>query len=263
VTPNTVDPSRPARVVCDLPVAAVAATRPRSSTETEIPTERFAAPLAPKAKPPPEGPTRYEEILRVAADLFYKQGYSATTLQDIASAAGLNKASLYHYINAKEDLLYSIVEMVHARMANWRDRAGPDGEPDLQIATIIASHLRGSTAQTREVRMFYAEYRHLSKTRFEPVIRERTLYEHAVRDVVKRGQQLGAFSADLDPDIAGVTFLALLNSLVVWFDPEGAWTAYDLWQTYAAFILRGLGVPKRRITRLMADVEALGYFTDV
>jgi TetR/AcrR family transcriptional regulator, cholesterol catabolism regulator len=229
----------------------------------DIPTERFVAPLAPKAKPPPEGPTRYEEILRVAADLFYKRGYSATTLQDIAGAAGLNKASLYHYINAKEDLLYSIVEMVHGRMADWRDRAGPDGEPDMQIATIIASHLRGATAQTREVRMFYAEYRHLPRTRFEPVIRERDLYEHAVRDVVKRGQQQGLFSADLDPDIAGVTFLALLNSLVVWFDPEGTWTAYDLWRTYAAFILRGLGVPKRRITKLMADVEALGYFSDV
>jgi len=39
-------------------------------TEMEIPTDRFAAPLAPKAKPPPQGPTQYEKILRVAADLF-------------------------------------------------------------------------------------------------------------------------------------------------------------------------------------------------
>jgi TetR/AcrR family transcriptional regulator, cholesterol catabolism regulator len=225
-----------------------------------IPNDSVATPLAPKARPRPEGPTRYEEILAGAADLFYTKGYAATTLNDIANAAGLNKASLYHYINSKEDILFSIVEIVHNRMGDWRDRTDPGGEPDLQVATIIASHLVGTATHAREVRMFYNEYRHLSRTRFEPVIRERDAYEHAVRQLIRRGQNQGMFSATLDPDMAGVTFLAMLNSVSTWFDPKGRWTAYDLWKNYSELILRGLGVPKRRLAKLVADVEALGYF---
>ena len=181
-------------------------------------------------------------------------------MHDIANAAGLNKASLYHYINSKEDILFSIVEIVHNRMGDWRDRTDPAGEPDMQVATIIASHLVGTATQAREVRMFYNEYRHLSPTRFAPVISERDAYEHAVRQLIRRGQKLGMFSATLDSDMAGVTFLATLNSVSMWFDPGGRWTAHDLWRNYSELILRGLGVPKRRLAKLVADVEALGYF---
>jgi AcrR family transcriptional regulator len=208
------------------------------------------------------GATRYEEILAAAIDLFYRKGYAETSLQDIAAASGLTKASLYHYINSKEDLLFSIVEMVHFRMGTWRERTDPAGIPDLQIATIIASHIVGTTSQAPEVRMFYTEYQHLTSPRFEPILNERKLYAHAVRDVIARGREQGMFAQDLDVRIVGVSFLAMLNSMYSWFDSNREWKAHDLWDTYSTLILRGLGVPKRRALKLVADVERLGYFTD-
>jgi AcrR family transcriptional regulator len=219
-------------------------------------------PIAPKAKPAPVGATRYEEILAAAIELFYLKGYSETTLQDIATATGLTKASLYHYIHTKEDILFSIVEIAHNRMRTWRDRTDPDGVPDLQIATIIASHIVGTTSHTRQVRLFYKEYQHLTSPRFEPIITERALYAKAVRDVLARGKEQGMFAEDLDIDIIGVSFLAMLNSMWMWFDPAGSWNAFDLWRNYSVLILRGLGVPKRRLTRLVEEVEKLGYFAD-
>ena len=46
-----------------------------------------------------------EEILRVAADKFGKQGYQATTLDEIATAAGISRGAFYLYFPSKEELL--------------------------------------------------------------------------------------------------------------------------------------------------------------
>ena len=44
-----------------------------------------------------------EEGLRVAPDKFGKQGYQATTLDEIAAEAGISRAAFYLYFPSKED----------------------------------------------------------------------------------------------------------------------------------------------------------------
>jgi AcrR family transcriptional regulator len=56
---------------------------------------------------------REKEILAAAVDLFHEEGYASTTVDDVARAVGIHKASLYHYIDSKEDLLDRIVALVH------------------------------------------------------------------------------------------------------------------------------------------------------
>jgi len=45
-----------------------------------------------------------------AASLFAGKGYSGTSIRDLASALGLQKSSLYHYFDSKEDLLFRILD---------------------------------------------------------------------------------------------------------------------------------------------------------
>lgn len=219
-------------------------------------------PVAPKARPAPVGPARYEAILSAAADLFVQKGYSETSLQDIADACGLTKPSLYHYIHAKEDLLFAIVETTHQSMGPWREVLAADGAPDRQVATIVAAHLLVGTRSIREVRVFYQAHQHMSAPKFEPILEERALYAHAVREVVERGQAQGKFATDIDAGVATISMLSLLNSTSLWFDPAGKWKASDLWQTCLVMILRGLGVQKRQIDRLLVDPELLALFAD-
>ena len=49
------------------------------------------------------------EIYEHATRLFAERGFAGTSLQDIASAVGLLKGSIYYYIKTKEDLLYELV----------------------------------------------------------------------------------------------------------------------------------------------------------
>src|SRR4051812_48849038 len=59
------------------------------------------------------GGGREQEILDAAVDIFHANGYSATSVDDVAAAVGILKGSLYYYMDSKEDLLRRIVEEVH------------------------------------------------------------------------------------------------------------------------------------------------------
>jgi AcrR family transcriptional regulator len=48
------------------------------------------------------------QILAAAARLFATRGYPATTMNDVAAACGLSKATLYHYVRDKHDLLAQV-----------------------------------------------------------------------------------------------------------------------------------------------------------
>jgi AcrR family transcriptional regulator len=57
-----------------------------------------------------------DHILAAAAQLFAAQGYTATTMQQVAAATGVSKATLYHYVQDKHDLLAQIATDHVARL---------------------------------------------------------------------------------------------------------------------------------------------------
>src|SRR5438477_4474521 len=56
---------------------------------------------------PPDSTTT-DRLFDTASELFWRQGYAATTTREIATAFGIQQASLYHHMASKEDLLYRI-----------------------------------------------------------------------------------------------------------------------------------------------------------
>jgi AcrR family transcriptional regulator len=58
---------------------------------------------------PGEGSATRRRILEIALTLMAQRGVDGTSMRDLASAAGLNVASLYHYFPSKRDLLESVL----------------------------------------------------------------------------------------------------------------------------------------------------------
>src|SRR3954452_22892302 len=56
----------------------------------------------------PHVPTRRNELTRQAARLFAEQGYHGTSMEDLATAMGVQKGTLYAHVKSKEDLLNEI-----------------------------------------------------------------------------------------------------------------------------------------------------------
>ena len=52
---------------------------------------------------------RPSEILNAAADKFLTNGFSKTTLLDIAKAAGISRSTIYLYYKTKEELFLQVV----------------------------------------------------------------------------------------------------------------------------------------------------------
>lgn len=77
-----------------------------------------------------------------AADLFAEQGLDATKMEDVASATGVPKATLYYYFEGKEDILSflfaEILDEVARAIGGAVDTEGDAGE---RLAAAIEAHL--------------------------------------------------------------------------------------------------------------------------
>jgi len=67
------------------------------------------APAERSGATPGEGSATRRRILQIALTLMAQRGVDGTSMRDLASAAGLNVASLYHYFPSKRDLLESVL----------------------------------------------------------------------------------------------------------------------------------------------------------
>lgn len=57
-----------------------------------------------------------EHIMKITLDLFSKNGYNATSMQEIADQSGIAKGSLYKLFVSKEDLFIEIFDMCHQEL---------------------------------------------------------------------------------------------------------------------------------------------------
>ena len=51
-----------------------------------------------------------EKILEAAAQIFSEKGYHAASMQDIARTVSLQKASLYHHVSSKQEILLELLD---------------------------------------------------------------------------------------------------------------------------------------------------------
>jgi AcrR family transcriptional regulator len=69
-----------------------------------------SSPSPARTLPRQSGETQRQHILAVALSLMAQGGVDGTSMRDLAAAAGLNVASLYHYFPSKRDLLVAVLE---------------------------------------------------------------------------------------------------------------------------------------------------------
>src|SRR5712671_2334837 len=94
--------------------------------------------------PKPRTPAKRDgELLEVAAELFCRRGYAETSVRELADALGIRKASLYHYIDSKDDLLYRICRQVHEDSQHLFDRLENTDEPAIER---LEAYIRGRVA---------------------------------------------------------------------------------------------------------------------
>ena len=75
--------------------------------------------------------TRHE-IVRQAMDLFQANGYTATSLQDIATAAGCSKATVLYHFSGKPAVLAAVLEPAAADLSGMIAKAATLSQAEAQ-----------------------------------------------------------------------------------------------------------------------------------
>lgn len=74
------------------------------------------------------------ELERIALDLFFRHGFTETTLDDIAAAAGIARRTFFGYFSSKNDIVWGDFDALLRGMEDWlEDR--PDDRPLLRTLT--------------------------------------------------------------------------------------------------------------------------------
>jgi len=91
---------------------------------------------------------RREQILTMATAAFAAQGFAATSVDDVAEAAGISRAILYRHFESKADLYRAVISRARGRLA------AVVGEPDYD-ASIIDALLQGAAQDPDGFRLLF------------------------------------------------------------------------------------------------------------
>ncbi len=158
--------------------------------------------------------------MTTAAGLFAGQGYRATTLSDIAEALGVKKASLYHYIGSKEDLLTAIYQQIFDRIeATVGPLASLDFSPDERLRRMLHAHITVVAEELDMLAVTFREETELPDKHQRLIKRRKRRYDRLFEDVLEEGKRAGVFRADLPSRLAVFGMLGACNWMYKWYDP--------------------------------------------
>lgn len=181
-----------------------------------------------------------EAILARAAHLFATQGYAATSMNQVADACGLSKATLYHYWRDKDALLFSIADAHVERLQCLVADAGVQAAaPQEQMRLLIGRLLREYADAQDAHRVLTGEVRFLPAADRERILARQRQVVAAFAEVV----------AALRPDLDAATLakpltmllFGMVNWMFTWMKPDGALDHAAIAPIVADLFLGGVG----------------------
>jgi AcrR family transcriptional regulator len=210
-----------------------------------------------------DAPDRRTQIIEAATRVLGERGYGRTSLKDIAAAAGVTPALIYHYFESKEDLLLSVMAEMQQVLHRRVDAAGATAADPLEaIARRVDRAAAEFTAQPGINRMLLDLYG-LGLT--QPAIRERGRemlelgVRHQAADIERFYAAAGVPPGAPPEDLAGVIVAAFdgiaISAAVRGVDADPLYRALKLLLMSAALVplaAAGGPLPLERLARLMS-----------
>ncbi|MEX0581842.1 MAG: TetR family transcriptional regulator KstR2 [Mycobacterium sp.] len=186
--------------------------------------------------------TRREELLELAATMFAERGLRATTVRDIADAAGILSGSLYHHFSSKEEMvdevLRSFLDWLFERYQHIIDT---EPNPLSRLTGLFMASFDAIEHHHAEVVIYQDEAKRLSaQPRFGYVDELNKRQRKMWVDVINEGIAQGYFQADIDVDLVYRFIRDTTWVSVRWYQPGGPLTAEQVGRQYLAVVLGGI-----------------------
>ena len=232
-----------------------------TATIPRVPDRKIPGAAAKRVLDTAAPPRRRQEILRVATALFAERGYHATSMQDIGDALGVQRGSLYHHIQSKEDLLFEILRSCSTTLLEAAEPIVASPIPAAEKFTrFIEAHLDTLISLRPEFRVLIRELKSLPPARREKIIKYRDRYEHLVRRIIAEGVAAGEYRR-VDSKYAGFVVLGACNWVSSWYSPRGSLSRAEIAREFADLLLGGIAAApaaSSRRRRSRATLPAAG-----
>ena len=181
-----------------------------------------------------------EKILEAASQIFSEKGYHAASMQDIASAVNLQKASLYHHISGKQEILLELLDQALNILIERIGAVVSQPEPPVdKLHHAMQVYLQSLIDQRDLSAVLLFEHRSLDaelKSRHMP---QRDRFESLWRSLIQEGVADGSFESD-DPAQVARALLGVMNWTITWYRFDGPLTGREIADQYAEMFLKGL-----------------------
>jgi AcrR family transcriptional regulator len=185
--------------------------------------------------------TRRQDVIDAAGRLFADRGYHGTSMRDLGRELGLLGSSLYSHVESKQDLLVEVVEQGARLFEESARSALATGGPAVdRLRALVAGHVDVVLDNLDVSRTYLNEASVLDPDHRARVLSARDHYEEAFRSVIREGVEDGSFRSEVDPKMAGILILSMLNAIERWYHPDGELSRKALVEGIIAFALDGI-----------------------
>jgi len=182
-----------------------------------------------------------KNVFEVAAEVFHRKGYDNTSMSDVAEAAGLTKAGLYHHVSSKESLLYTVLDSgLDLTESYVMKPLEMIADPIERLKTMIELHLR---LVLEERNLEVTGLLHECKT-LAPA--DRTRINRRKKEYVKMSTKVIADAirkyniTDVNPKLAAFALLGMLNWTYQWYKPSGSHSREEIVTQFQNIFLNGI-----------------------
>jgi len=180
-------------------------------------------------------------VFEVAAEVFHRKGYDNTSMSDVATAAGLTKAGLYHHVSSKESLLYTILDsgldLTESYVIKPLEKIS---DPLQRLSTMIDLHLRLVLEERNlEVTGLLHECKTLSTADRNRINRRKKEYVRTATKLI--AEVLKKYDIEnVDPKLAAFALLGMLNWTYQWYNASGSKSREEIVSSFQHIFLQGI-----------------------
>jgi TetR/AcrR family transcriptional regulator, cholesterol catabolism regulator len=202
-------------------------------------------------------------ILKVAAENFFKKGYTKTKIDDITSALKVTKPYVYYHFSSKLEILEEICGRTSVFAANLAESAAKQAAGS-SVVERLRTFVRNFSLTVIEERMFlsiyFRESKHLPKRTQDRFRNDRRRFHAALSRILTEGRDSGHFSfADLS--VTEQTVTGMITWIFNWYQADGKKSAEEVCGFMEDLVLSAVGVAIARHEtaaergRMTADAE--------
>jgi AcrR family transcriptional regulator len=161
-------------------------------------------------------PYDIDSLTDVALRVFAERGYDGASMDDVARAAGITKASIYHHVSGKEALLErGLGRALDALFAILDEPGAREGAAVDRLRFIVLRVAETTFRLLPELTVLFRV--HGTSNSERNALERRRAFDRHVTAIVGQAQRDGALRTDLEPRLVTRLLFGMSNSVVEWY----------------------------------------------